>query len=169
MRREPTRRADTSADAAPDGRPGPRVRPEARREGPAGLDGVVEGKPLPADLLVGLVALPGDDHHVARARRIERQADGHAPVGLDHDAAGWRRPPGIPASTSSMMASGSSSRGLSDVRNARSLSCAAAAPISGRLARSRFPPQPKTQSTRPDRRQARASPSTTSSPAGVCA
>ncbi len=62
---------------------------------------------------------------------------------------GLVRPPGTPSSTSPMMASGSSCRGLSDVRNARSLSRAAAAPMRGRLARSRFPPQPKTQSTRP--------------------
>ena len=66
-------------------RPGPRVRGEPHREGPAGLDRIVEGEPLSADLLVRLVTLARDDHHVARPRRIERQADGHTAVGLDHD------------------------------------------------------------------------------------
>ena len=54
-----------------------------------------------------------------------------------------------PARISSMIAAGSSLRGLSEVTIARSASSAAIRPISGRLPRSRSPPQPKTQITRP--------------------
>ena len=48
-----------------------------------------------------------------------------------------------PTSASLMMSSGSSLRGLSLVSTTRSLSGPAASPISGRLLRSRSPPQPK--------------------------
>ena len=54
-------------------------------------------------------------------------------------------PSPIPARISAMIASGSSERGLSEVTTARSASRSAIAPISGRLSRSRSPPQPKTQ------------------------
>ena len=47
-----------------------------------------------------------------------------------------------------MMACGSSERGLSEVTIARSLRRAAISPMSGRLVRSRSPPQPKTQMIR---------------------
>ena len=49
-----------------------------------------------------------------------------------------------PSSIAASIASGSSERGLSLVRMATSASEAAAAPIIGRLARSRSPPQPST-------------------------
>ena len=55
----------------------------------------------------------------------------------------------MPRLISSMMRSGSSERGLSEVMTTRSLSRAATAPISGRLVRSRSPPQPNTVITRP--------------------
>ena len=75
-----------------------------------------------------------------------------------------------PAITSAMIAAGSSSLGLSDVRKATSEPWWAARPINGRLARSRLPPQPKTQSTRPpSEASVRASARTTSRPAGVWA
>ena len=48
-----------------------------------------------------------------------------------------------------MIASGASERGLSEVTIARSLRRAAIAPMTGRLVRSRSPPQPKTQIRRP--------------------
>ena len=66
---------------------GPRSagRCEAGREGTAGLDGVVEGKASPGDLLVRLVALPRDDNQVAGTGGVERQADGNASIRLDHD------------------------------------------------------------------------------------
>ena len=48
-----------------------------------------------------------------------------------------------------MIASGSSERGLSEVTITRSASRAAISPISGRLPRSRSPPAPNTQITRP--------------------
>ena len=54
-----------------------------------------------------------------------------------------------PSLISARMASGSSERGLSLVRNATSAPKTAAAPISGRLPRSRSPPQPSTSRTRP--------------------
>ena len=54
-----------------------------------------------------------------------------------------------PATISSMIASGSSVRGLSEVMTARSASRAPMPPMSGRLPRSRSPPQPNTTSTRP--------------------
>ena len=55
---------------------------------------------------------------------------------------------GIPRRISSRMASGGSLRGLSEVRMTTSESRAATAPISGRLLRSRSPPQPNTVTTR---------------------
>src|ERR1035441_311823 len=54
-----------------------------------------------------------------------------------------------PTSASFMMASGSSERGLSDVSTTKSLPLPAASPISGRLARSRSPPHPKSVMTLP--------------------
>ena len=54
-----------------------------------------------------------------------------------------------------MIACGSSLRGLSEVTIGTSLPASAARPISGRLARSRSPPQPKTQITRPSVSSAR--------------
>ena len=54
----------------------------------------------------------------------------------------------IPTSASFMMASGSSERGLSLVSTTKSLASAAACPISGRLVRSRSPPQPNSVITR---------------------
>ena len=67
-----------------------------------------------------------------------------------------------------MIASGSSERGLSEVTIARSEPSAPARPIFGRLSRSRSPPAPKTEITRPSvsRRAARR---TLSSESGVCA
>ena len=65
-----------------------------------------------------------------------------------------RNPPGpaalaTPSATWSTIASGASERGLSEVTTATSASRPAISPISGRLARSRSPPQPKTTITRP--------------------
>ena len=67
-----------------------------------------------------------------------------------------------------MIASGSSLRGLSEVTIATSASSVAIRPISGRLPRSRSPPQPKTQITRFCARS-RAVRRTFSSESGVCA
>ena len=70
-----------------------------------------------------------------------------------------------PSRISAMIASGSSERGLSDVTITRSASRRAIAPISGRLPRSRSPPQPNTTCTRlvgelraPPRARSQASP-----------
>ena len=54
----------------------------------------------------------------------------------------------MPRRISSTIASGGSLRGLSEVTTTTSESREATAPISGRLVRSRSPPQPKTVITR---------------------
>ena len=62
--------------------------------------------------------------------------------------------PGAPAMISARMAAGSSERGLSSVTMTISALSAAMRPISGRLPRSRSPPQPKTQTSLPRRERA---------------
>src|SRR6266511_2503789 len=57
--------------------------------------------------------------------------------------------PGTPARISSMIACGSSLRGLSEVTMTASASRDAISPMRGRLPRSRSPPQPKMQTSRP--------------------
>ena len=102
-----------------------------------------------ADLLPGLVALARDDDRVAGPRGGDGGGDGLAAVA---DLAAPRRGavrPRAPASTAARMSAGSSERGLSSVTTSRSARAAAAAPISGRLARSRSPPAPSTTSSRP--------------------
>ena len=122
----------------------------------------------PGDVLAALVALARHHHDVALARGRDGQADGRGPVRLDDQPAAL---PGgtvsTPCSISARMASGSSERGLSLVRMARSARPTAAAPISGRLARSRSPPQPSTMDSRPwvTGRSAR---STASTAPGLC-
>ena len=61
------------------------------------------------------------------------------------------RAPGHAASTAARIVAGSSLRGLSSVTIATSANRAAAAPISGRLPRSRSPPAPNTTCSRPAR------------------
>src|SRR5580704_16638137 len=72
-----------------------------------------------------------------------------------------------PSSIAARMASGSSDRGLSLVRMATSASDAAAAPIIGRLVRSRSPPQPSTMIRLP-RVTGRSERSTASTAPGLC-
>ena len=105
------------------------------------------------------MSLARDQNDVAGRSDFESQRDRRAPVGLDQvtlrlarlgrrntaEARALR-----PASTSAIIASGSSLRGLSEVRIARSASRPAIPPISGRLPRSRSPPQPKTQTAAAD-------------------
>ena len=76
----------------------------------------------------------------SRARRDRRAPVGEAQVGC----AG-----GSPATMSSMIASGFSVRGLSEVTTVRSASAPASAAMIGRLPRSRSPPQPKSTIRRP--------------------
>ncbi len=87
-------------------------------------------------------------------------ADGRAPIDLDVVPARragergrrqlGRRPRAAPRRrSSSTMLAGSSVRGLSEVTTARSASRAAISPMSGRLPRSRSPPQPNTTISRP--------------------
>ena len=70
-----------------------------------------------------------------------------------------------------MMSSGSSLRGLSEVSTARSAKRVATEPMTGRLARSRSPPHPKTTITLPPRgpASARADAEDLLEPSGVCA
>jgi hypothetical protein len=79
--------------------------------------------------------------------------------------------PSMPAAMSSRMRSGSSLRGLSLVSSSASAPRAAAAPINGRLLRSRSPPQPNTTHSRPARAAAsgRSAASALSRASGVCA
>jgi hypothetical protein len=73
----------------------------------------------------------------------------------------------IAAPISRMISSGSSDRGLSLVTIWMSASSSAIRPMIGRLARSRSPPQPKTQMTSSSARS-RAARRTFSSESGVC-
>ena len=137
---------------SPAARAAPRARPRGRRTGRAA-----------GELLALLVALAGDQDDVARLGELDRA--------LDRRARGRARPrarASTPARISSMIASGSSLRGLSEVTIATSASSEAIRPISGRLPRSRSPPQPKTQITRPVA-SSRAVRSTFSSASGLCA
>ena len=119
---------------------------------------VVEGHlAAPGELLALLVALAGDHEHVARLRaaprprrspRRDRRSTAPARPGCARGAR-ERSTRATPAMISAMICSGSSERGLSEVTTATSASRAAISPISGRLPRSRSPPAPNTQSTRP--------------------
>src|SRR6266545_2867287 len=73
-----------------------------------------------------------------------------------------------PSTISDAITAGSSLRGLSDVTSATSASSVTTCPINGRFTRSRSPPAPKTQMTRP-RPSSRAASRTVSSAPGVCA
>ena len=120
---------------------------------------VVERQRAIADHLVTLVPLAGDEHQVARRGPRDRGLDRRLAVDDGEERRGARpllplrrhRSAGItmPRLISSMICSGSSLRGLSEVMTTRSLSRAATAPISGRLLRSRSPPQPNTVMSRP--------------------
>ena len=106
---------------------------------------LVEGVFLKAHDLVGLVALPGQEQQIA--------GPGFLQGGIEWPPfdrrSGGAEPSPIPATTSSMMASGSSVRGLSEVTNDRSANRAATAPMWGRFPVSRSPPAPKRTRRRP--------------------
>ena len=106
------------------------------------LHPVVEGHDDAARRLGRLVPLAGQQHHVTGPGQADRHPDGRRAVGLhDRPSAGPVHPgPHL----GSMMATGSSDRGLSEVRTTTSASSVATAPISGRLPWSRSPPQPNT-------------------------
>ena len=109
-----------------------RARPRDRRTGAS-----------PRDLLTLLVALARDQHDVSFAGRLRGPSRSPCAGRARH------RAPARPSTTSAMIASGSSVRGLSDVTIATSASSEAMRPMSGRFSRSRSPPQPNTQRTRP--------------------
>ena len=118
-----------------------------------------------AELLHGLVSLPGDDHDVARGRLPQRQPDRRSPVGLDHERAAALLRAGLDL--------GDDRQGILRARVVRGDDRqvripVAAAPIGERFARSRSPPQPNTRIRRPDvsGRDAR---STLRMLSGVCA
>jgi hypothetical protein len=99
-----------------------------------------------ADGLGFFVSFAGQKYQVAGPCLGDGQFDGAMAIRLDDDVAGV---PLSPGSTCSMMAKGSSPRGLSEVSTTTSLPAPAARPISGRLLRSRSPPQPNMVITRP--------------------
>ena len=101
---------------------------------------VVEMAALVAHDLVGFVSLAGKQHDVARTGQHRRRANRFAAVG-DAQVAGFG---GQAATISSRIDSGSSCRGLSEVKMAVAAYFTAIAAISGRLVRSRSPPQPQT-------------------------
>ena len=80
--------------------------------------------------LHGLVALAGDHDDVARPGLVAGRGRWPPPGPARRPR---RRRLGMPARMASMMASGSSPRGLSEVRSTRSARRAATSPISGRL------------------------------------
>ncbi len=96
-----------------------------------------------ADDLARLVALAGDDQHVARLQHRARPCGWPRP-GRRSRARPARRPGSRRGSRPA-----SSERGLSSVTMTTSAFSAAMAPITGRLPRSRSPPQPNTQTSLP--------------------
>ena len=116
--------------------------------------------PLPAITTMS----PGPASCMARAMAARRSAStsiaDESPGGASAAA---------PATIAAMIESGSSERGLSDVTTTWSARRRAAAPISGRLSRSRSPPAPNTTISRPSSSRPRADSSTFSSESGVCA
>ena len=128
----------------------------------AGDVDVVERQCAIADDLILLVPLAGDEHEIARLGGPDRLLDRRAAIELDDERRGRRvsarRVPAAetsPRLISSMIRSGSSERGLSEVSTTRSLSRPATAPISGRFVRSRSPPQPNTVIRRARRQRPR--------------
>ncbi len=122
----------------------------------------------PGPVLGGLVALAGDDDDVPGRGRPDGISDGPARSGSttsSHPADAMPMPDRI----WSMMAPGSSDRGLSEVSTTTSAQRAATAPISGRFPWSRSPPHPNRQITRPGPASSRAAARATSRPAGVWA
>ena len=131
-------------------------------EAPPGDLAVVERQLAVGELLPLFVALAGDDDDVSLAREADRLA-----IAARRSGSTFGSGP-MPARISSMIARGSSLRGLSEVTIGTSESSAAIRPISGRLPRSRSPPQPKTQMSRPVV-SSRAVRRTFASESGVCA
>ncbi len=127
---------------------------------------IVEGHDEVADGLGRLVSLAGHDDDVTRRGLFERARDRASPVGVARVRCA---PLATPDMTASMIDSGDSERGLSDVTIVTSENVEATRPISGRLARSRSPPQPNTVMTRPSGVIARTSSKSRRSPSGVCA
>jgi hypothetical protein len=118
-----------------------------RSEALAGDVLVAEVEFLVADDLVGLVALARQQDHVVRAGALDRQA-----MALRRSGSTMSAPePGSskPARMSSMMASGSSVRGLSLVTRSGRPGARRRRAMRGRLVLSRSPPQPKRTMSRP--------------------
>ena len=153
--RGPRRTSDVASRASPSSVRAPRARPHGRRTGSC-------RRPAP-DTARGPCRRSPRRRPGARRRPPARSPpDDRAP------RRSRRRPSRAPGSTSAMIASGSSDRGLSLVMIVRSAAADAAAPIRGRLARSRSPPQPNTTISRPDA-SGRAACSTERMLSGVCA
>ena len=133
--------------------------PRALRERRARDLNVVERQRPLADHLVFLVPFSGNEHEIAGACLADGVLDRQLAVHDRHADRRLRPWPLAPARSggstmprlmSSMICSGFSDRGLSEVTTTRSLRRAATAPISGRFVLSRSPPQPNTVITRPE-------------------
>ena len=92
-----------------------------------------------ANDLARFMALAGHDQDIARFEAPRR------PCGWPAARSPISRAPGAPFRISARIAAGSSERGLSSVTMTTSAFSTAMRPMSGRLPRSRSPPQPKTQ------------------------
>ena len=127
--------------------PAPRARPPRRRTAASGRRSPGTSRvPCRRSAPDRLAARRGSPSRSPRAdRRSRARASASCPLARDAIGAGMTMPRRI----SSMIRSGSSLRGLSDVTITRSLNRAATAPISGRFVRSRSPPQPNTVTMRP--------------------
>ena len=108
---------------------------------------VGEREPRAADVLVVLVALAGDEDDVAAAALPTAWRIASARFSITSTSS-W---PIAPARICARIRSGDSRRGLSLVTTTRPASRQAIAPISGRLAASRLPPQPNTHQSLPPR------------------
>ena len=97
------------------------------------------------DLLILLVALADEGDDVAVLGVVDDPVDGVRPVGNGDILPVMRARPTL---MSSLMASTSSSRGLSMVRTVRSAYLALISPMSYRRRRERLPPPPKRQMSR---------------------
>ena len=93
------------------------------------------------------MALAGDHHDVVGGGPADGQLDRGPPVRLDDELAVGPGPVRQPSTIASMIRTGSSDRGLSDVMTVTSASRPATPPISGRFPASRSPPHPNTTMT----------------------
>ena len=111
-------------------------------------DTIVEGRGHAADRLAGLVTLPGDHDDVTGARLVAARRESRRRRSSSTRGA-TRSGPHAREHVAMRSRPGPRSAGCRWSRTATSPRRVATSPITGRLARSRSPPQPNTTSTRP--------------------